>query len=126
MTSRFHVVSTFHQLVRQSPRCQVEDHVNSLKPPGLPGCSRKPAHWRACSWPTNGFADRDCSGEKMKGQSIWQPLRAFHGNVGADPILGHLMALHFISWAFHWGAPWHCRNIKLANAVFVLLPSSGI
>ena len=51
--------------------------------------------------PLNGFADHDCSGEKMTGQSIWQPLRAFHGNVGADPILGHLMALHFISWAFH-------------------------
>lgn len=44
MASRFHIVSTFHQLVRQSPQCQADDHLNSLKPPGLPGCS---AHWRA-------------------------------------------------------------------------------
>ena len=47
MASRFHIVSTFQQLVRQSPQCQADDHLNSLKPPGLPGCSRKPAHWRA-------------------------------------------------------------------------------
>ena len=71
------------------------------------------------------FAHHDCSGGKMQGQSIWQPLMAFHGNVGADRILGHLMALHVISWAFHQGQ-WHCASINLASAVFVVLPSSGV